>query len=396
MSRVKLNPVLKGRCPVCHFEEFHLVSCQLGQSEADNARLQVRVEELEIKVGVLRDCLNSQDVARYDFERLYRKGRRDLVRAEALAERRKKESEGDMNLEDELTTAIGERNDARQETVEARGQLDVEIAKRVEAIDRWDTSFREMEGLAGRILTERNEAREERDDARREGSEERERFQHLLNEYSARMVEVREQRRDLIIRRQDTQDELSRVKVDLMDAQQTIDAMRAEGCPARGLVENIFNGLTSHGQPTSPLLAEMAEAAAKLLVDVPVCEHKDELKRLKEVVYNYFDFTPSCDENNKCFACGEQWYPNECTSTCLATMLFTAIKEGKDTSIVWLELSDELDDARAILDKVRALCDDYSKPMGRRHVLALLPPRAVIQAEAEEAAKRKEVPPDGE
>ncbi|KKL27722.1 hypothetical protein LCGC14_2382350, partial [marine sediment metagenome] len=48
-----------------------------------------------------------------------------------------------MNLEDELTTAIGERNDARQETVEARGQLDVEIAKRVEAIDRWDTSFRE-------------------------------------------------------------------------------------------------------------------------------------------------------------------------------------------------------------------------------------------------------------
>ena len=47
MGRVKLNPVLKGRCPVCHFEEFHLVSCQLGQSEAENARLQERVEGLE-------------------------------------------------------------------------------------------------------------------------------------------------------------------------------------------------------------------------------------------------------------------------------------------------------------------------------------------------------------
>ena len=47
MGRVKLNPVLKGRCPVCHFEEFHLVSCQLGQSEAENARLQKRVEEAE-------------------------------------------------------------------------------------------------------------------------------------------------------------------------------------------------------------------------------------------------------------------------------------------------------------------------------------------------------------
>ena len=110
-----------------------------------------------------------------------------------------------------LEAAIGERNDARQETVEARGQLDVEIAKRVEAIDRWDTSFREMEGLAKQVLAERNEAREERDDARREGSEERERFQHLLNEYSARMVEVREERSDLLVSRQGEQDRLSRV-----------------------------------------------------------------------------------------------------------------------------------------------------------------------------------------
>ena len=296
---------------------------------ADSQRIKTLEDELMLVIGE-RDGLASKLLD---------------VQQEAVAVRRHWRAceEGWNRVILQAETFQRERDDALIAHSEVRGQLGVEVAKRVEAIDRWDTSFREMEGLAKQVLAERNEAREERD-----------------------------------------------------DAQQTIDAMRAEGCPARGLVENIFNGLTSHGQPTSPLLAEMAEAAAKLLVDVPVCEHKDELKRLKEVVYNYFDFTPSCDENNKCFACGEQWYPNECTSTCLATMLFTAIKEGKDTSIVWLELSDELDDARAILDKVRALCDDYSKPMGRRHVLALLPPRAVIQAEAEEAAKRKEVPPDGE
>ncbi len=85
-------------------------------------------------------------------------------------------------LQSELKTARAcdrERNDARQETVEARGQLDVEIAKRVEAIDRWDTSFREMEGLAKQVLAERNEARGERDDARV-------RFDDFLEEHSAR------------------------------------------------------------------------------------------------------------------------------------------------------------------------------------------------------------------
>ncbi|KKL55751.1 hypothetical protein LCGC14_2252280 [marine sediment metagenome] len=43
MGQVKLNRVLKGRCPVCHFEEFHLVSCQLGQFEDENARLRARL-----------------------------------------------------------------------------------------------------------------------------------------------------------------------------------------------------------------------------------------------------------------------------------------------------------------------------------------------------------------
>ena len=94
MSRVKLNPVLKGRCPICHFEEFHLVSCQLGQSEAENARLQAhikvldergmqaslyvrlcyerdalqaRVEEAERKVKWLRDDIETLKIIRQEL-----------------------------------------------------------------------------------------------------------------------------------------------------------------------------------------------------------------------------------------------------------------------------------------------------------------------------------------
>ena len=54
-NRGKLNPVLRGRCPVCHFEEFHLVSCQLGQSEAENARLQAWVHDLQ--AGMYINCV---------------------------------------------------------------------------------------------------------------------------------------------------------------------------------------------------------------------------------------------------------------------------------------------------------------------------------------------------
>ena len=38
--------------------------------------------------------------------------------------------------------------------------------------------------------------------------------------------------------------------------------MRAEGCAAVGLVENVFNGLTAKGKPSDIVLAQMAEAAA--------------------------------------------------------------------------------------------------------------------------------------
>ena len=76
MSRAKLNPVLRGRCPLCHFEEFHLVSCQLGQSEAETARLQERVKGLEAN---RREAFSL--IVSYSDE---------ADEARALAERRKK------------------------------------------------------------------------------------------------------------------------------------------------------------------------------------------------------------------------------------------------------------------------------------------------------------------
>ncbi|KKM04346.1 hypothetical protein LCGC14_1765160 [marine sediment metagenome] len=76
MSRAKLNQVLKGRCPVCHFEEFHLVSCQLGQSEA--------LAEEAIQRGVeLWKVL-------YHYTLHSRTVRRLLAETEELSERRKK------------------------------------------------------------------------------------------------------------------------------------------------------------------------------------------------------------------------------------------------------------------------------------------------------------------
>ena len=57
MSRAKLNPVRKGRCPACQFGEFHHVSCQLGQSEAENARLQDGYDSLKCQYDEEHDKL---------------------------------------------------------------------------------------------------------------------------------------------------------------------------------------------------------------------------------------------------------------------------------------------------------------------------------------------------
>ncbi len=143
------------------------------------------------------------------------------------------------------------------------------------------------------------------------------------------------------------------VQLELTDVQETIDAMRAEGCAAAGVLEDIFNGVTAvgvnHGDPT---IRKVAEKAAVALTDVPRCEHKAELKKLRALVYAYFDFTPGGGADNKCFTCGEQWYPNKCEATCLHAILFKATREMSDASVVWLELCDERDKAVATLKVV--------------------------------------------
>lgn len=60
----------------------------IDRLRAENACLQARVKELETEVGMLRDTRDSYDIARYDFERLYRKTKRERDRYQAEAERR--------------------------------------------------------------------------------------------------------------------------------------------------------------------------------------------------------------------------------------------------------------------------------------------------------------------
>jgi len=84
-----------------------------------------------------------------------------------------------------------------------------------------------------------------------------------------------------------------------------------------------------------------------------------ELKQLKELVYNFFDFTPHCDENVKCFTCGEQWVPNECEDTCEKKLLSKAIKEGSSASIVWLELCDKLEAAKTQNEELKKEVEHY-------------------------------------
>lgn len=78
-----------------------------------------------------------------------------------------------------------------------------------------------------------------------------------------------------------------------------------------------------------------------------------ELKGLRELAWNWLDFTPNCTADNKCFACGEQWYPRKCADTCPASLLFEATKLARDTSIIWLELSDELETAQRERDELQ-------------------------------------------
>ncbi len=111
------------------------------------------------------------------------------------------------------------------------------------------------------------------------------------------------------------------------------------------------------GYPANELLCRLAEeriernVAQETVVALSVVgQERDkaraEIKDLRELAYNYLDFTPNCGDNNKCYTCGKQWYPNECSISCLHAMLFKATREAKDSSIVWLELCDKLEEAQ--------------------------------------------------
>ena len=82
-------------------------------------------------------------------------------------------------------------------------------------------------------------------------------------------------------------------------------------------------------------------------------EKRAETTHLKQLAWNWLDFTPNCGDDNKCFACGEQWYPNKCPSTCPASLLFEVTKGERDASDVWLDLSDELDTTRQERDELQ-------------------------------------------
>ncbi|KKM81965.1 hypothetical protein LCGC14_1324320 [marine sediment metagenome] len=68
MVKIRLNRVLNGRCPVCHFEKLHLVSCQLGQSEAEVDHYKALAERRgEALMGLLRDMHTGTSVQRGSF-----------------------------------------------------------------------------------------------------------------------------------------------------------------------------------------------------------------------------------------------------------------------------------------------------------------------------------------
>ncbi len=78
--------------------------------------------------------------------------------------------------------------------------------------------------------------------------------------------------------------ENARLQERVEEAEQQVLGMQEEGCAALGLVENIFNGLTTDGTPSNPKLALMAEAAATLMVEATPCGHKALAERRKEAL----------------------------------------------------------------------------------------------------------------
>lgn len=71
-----------------------------------------------------------------------------------------------------------------------------------------------------------------------------------------------------------------------------------------------------------------------------------EQKQLRALVFNYFDFAPTCNPvTGECWICESQWYPNECAPDCLALLMWQAIHEADEAASLWLDLLDDKEQA---------------------------------------------------
>ena len=107
------------------------------------------------------------------------------------------------------------------------------------------------------------------------------------------LADLRKKRNQVVAERDAAQKELAdlhehkfRLYATIEGLEETIDGMRREGCASIGLVENIFNGLTTPpviGQGASlRIQQEMVDACANLLVEATACDHKERAESVEK------------------------------------------------------------------------------------------------------------------
>lgn len=105
--------------------------------------------------------------------------------------------------------------------------------------------------------------------------------------------------------------------------------------------------------PTIELLADIEILKAQLQ------ETQEELKQVRAVVYNYADFTPTCEKDGTCFVCNEYLHGKNHADDCLAALFRRVIKDGDKAAVVWLEVLDAKEATEELNKRARhllALC----------------------------------------
>lgn len=140
-----------------------------------------------------------------------------------------------------------------------------------------------------------HDLQEEQDEARR-----------FLGEEQKALVEA-ERERDKAIERAEA-------------AEKQVEAMQQEGCAAIGLVQNIFNGLTSPSAigpgASLSIQQEMAAACAKLLTEATQCNHERDAAEQRALAFNFWKALRIWDigedwEKQGCRCCPAAWKPGE-------------------------------------------------------------------------------------